>query len=367
MKRIAIVYGGDSVEHDISIVTAFLVMEECKKKHLPFLPIYISRKGELFTGKSLLKKENYENLKGFKNGYLIKKRKKNYFMQGFHHFEIQAAILCVHGFGAEDGTVGGFLDTLQIPVSYGGVENAAILQDKYLTKELLFKEGIPVVEGRKITKKEYFSDDFSLSSFLADFSFPLILKPVHLGSSIGVHKCENLEDVERFIIPLFHLEEEVMIEKVISHLKEFNIAILGDERKIWVSEIEEVNAQDEVLSFENKYEEFSGMTYRKIPANISSSLKEEIGKYAKKAFESLHCLGVVRFDFLYNAKSKKLYLNEINSIPGSLAYYLFESKGMSFYELITRLIDIAEYRKEKNKNRVHIYQGSHLTQIMHKK
>ena len=203
-------------------------------------------------------------------------------MQGFHHFEIQTAILCVHGFGAEDGTVGGFLDTLQIPVSYGGVENAAILQDKYLTKELLFKEGIPVVEGRKITKKEYFSDDFSLSSFLADFSFPLILKPVHLGSSIGVHKCENLEDVERFIIPLFHLEEEVMIEKVISHLKEFNIAILGDERKIWVSEIEEVNAQDEVLSFENKYEEFSGMTYRKIPANISSSLKEEIEKYAKK-------------------------------------------------------------------------------------
>ena len=86
MKRIAIVYGGDSVEHDISIVTAFLVMEECKKKHLPFLPIYISRKGELFTGKSLLKKENYENLKGFKNGYLIKKRKKNYFVQGFHHF-----------------------------------------------------------------------------------------------------------------------------------------------------------------------------------------------------------------------------------------------------------------------------------------
>ena len=100
---------------------------------------------------------------------------------------------------------------------------------------------------------------------------------------------------------------------------------------------------------------------------VKTTVKEEIEKYAKKAFESLHCLGVVRFDFLYNAKSKKLYLNEINSIPGSLAYYLFESKGMSFYELITQLIDIAEYRREKNKNRVHIYQGSHLTQIMHKK
>lgn len=367
MKKVAVVFGGDSVEHDISIVTAFLVMEEAKKNKLSILPVYVARNGTLYTGKALYKKENYEKCNGFKKGYFTKKGKKAFFVQGIIHYEIECAILCVHGYGSEDGTIGGYLDTLQIPVAYGGVENAAILQDKYVTKHLLSTFDIPIVEGKKLTKEEYFSDDFSLASFLTDFSFPLILKPVHLGSSIGVHKCENIEDIERNIVSLFHLEDEVIFEKVVPHLKEYNVAILGDERKIWVSEIEEVNAQDEVLSFQNKYEEFSGIARREIPAKISSELKAKIEEYAKKAFLQLHCLGVVRFDFLYNAKTKKLYLNEINSIPGSLAYYLFEIKGFSFFELITKLMDIAHYRKNKRKNQIHIYQESHLLSIMHKK
>lgn len=367
MKKIAIVYGGDSLEHDISIVTAFLVMKEWEKAKIPFVPIYLSRKGIFYTGKGLLHKENYESLKGFHPGTFIKKGKKNFFYTFYRKYEIDSVILSLHGEGAEDGTVGGFFDTLEIPSTFSGVENASIMQNKYLTKVLLKEIGVPVVKGKKLTKEEYLNKNIDLASFLEGLEAPFILKPLHLGSSIGVKKAKDIEEISAFLPTLFHMDEEVLIEEAIAPLVEYNIAILGDERDIFLSDIEKVNEGDRVLTFYEKYESWSGNTKKEIPAKISNALAERIQTYASKAFQALSCKGVVRFDFLYQPEKDALYLNEINTIPGSFAYYLFTSKGMSFLEMLEKLKEIAHHQKDKKKRKITRYKESRLTKIMHKK
>ncbi len=367
MKKIAIVYGGDSLEHDISIVTAFLVMENCKKTHRPFLMVYISRNGKFYAGKALHKKENYQKLNGFHQGYFYHSHKKHYFATKTRKYKIDAVILCVHGEGAEDGTVGALFDCLQIPSSFSGVENAAVMQNKYFTKLILKTLDIPYVNGILINKDHLSRNLFSLDNILSPFKPPYILKPVHLGSSIGVYKCLDKDEIKKHLPSLFRLDNAVMIEETIGSLHEYNIAILSDGRQIWVSDIEEVNKDDHVLSFKDKYEEFSGQNKRVIPASIDEELKTQIQDYAKRAYKGLSCNGVVRFDFFYDEHNHQLYLNEINTVPGSLAYYLFESSGMSFKELLDHLVDSAFYHIENRKNRITVYKDSDLMKIMHKK
>lgn len=367
MKTIAIVYGGDSLEHDISIVTAFFVHEACQKKQWPHRLIYLSRKGCFYQGKSLEKKENYASLRGFHPGTFVRKKNRSYFVSKGKKIEIGVVLLCGHGEGVEDGTLGGYFDTLKIPVCYSGVETSAILQNKDLTKRMLTREKIPVVKSRLITKKDLIEHQFSLATFLRGFHAPYILKPLHLGSSIGVKKGGTREELEKELPQLIHLEDAFLLEEAVEHLVEYNIAIVGDERKIFISDIEEVNHEDRILSFHDKYEEFQGETTRIIPAIIEDSLKEKMEQYASKAFLKLGCRGVVRFDFFYQKETGALYLNEINSIPGSLAYYLFESKGMPFGELLEKLIDCAQYRAHHHQHQIRIYEESHLMNIARKK
>ncbi len=367
MKRVAIVFGGDSLEHDISIVTAFLVMENCQKNHRPYLMVYLSRNGVFYCGKALHKKENYQTLNGFHQGHFSHQKRKNYFVTGLKKYDIDAVILCVHGEGAEDGTVGAMFDCLHIPSTFSGVENAAILQNKYLTKLSLKELNIPVVPGIIFGKDKLRKSHFSLDTILKELKAPFIIKPLHLGSSIGVYKCQSDVEIQSHLPSLFRLDNAVLIEETVQSLHEYNVAILGDDRQIWISEVEEVNNDDRVLSFKDKYEEFSGQNSRIIPASIDGELEKRIKDYARQAFYGLSCQGVVRFDFLYDDHNDQLYLNEINTIPGSLAYYLFEAGGMDFHELIDHLVDSAHYHIESRKNKITIYQDSDLMKIMHKK
>ena len=367
MKKTVIVFGGDTCEHDISIVTAFLVKENFVKNKTPHLFVYLGRDGVFYYGAALDKKENYSSLKGFKKGYFKRENKKTYFVKGIKKEEVKDVLLCVHGEGMEDGTLGAFFDILKVPVSYEGVESASIIQNKYLTKLVLSENEIPVTKSLKLDQKTYKNQHFNIEGLLKDFSFPLILKPLHLGSSIGVYKCENNDEINSHLVTLFNLDNEVLIEECITSLKEYNIAVVGDEREVFASLIEEVNREDRVLSFIDKYEEFSSSNEKQIPANIDSSLHQEIEALAIKSFNILKCSGVVRFDFLYDSNNKKLYLNEVNSIPGSLAYYLFEGKGMSFKELIERILDSAKYRMYLKNKKITTYEGSNLLKIGAKK
>lgn len=367
MEKLAIVYGGDSLEHDISIITAFLVMKNCQVNKRPYVMIYLSREGVFYCGKALEKKENYHSLQGFHQGHFIHRHKKNYFVSRWQRIAIDSCLLCVHGAHSEDGSVGAIFDTLKIPSTFSSVENAAILQNKNLTKMILKEINIPVVPSVLIKKQQLREHRFDINDLISSLQPPYIVKPVHLGSSIGVYKCQKVIDIQKEIPTLWHLDSEIIVEEVIPALHEYNIAIVGDERELFLSDIEEVNKENEVLSFHDKYEEFSGHNQKQIPAHIDEKVEKMIQEYAKKAFIHLDCVGVVRFDFLYNAQNKQLFLNEINTIPGSLAYYLFESKGMSFHELISLLIDISHYQYEKKKNYITTYHDSNLLTIMAKK
>ena len=366
MKKIAIVFGGDSLEHDISIVTALVVNKQISNKN-KYIFIYLSRNGEFYYGNALINKNNYSSLKGFKKGYFKRNNNKTYFIGFTKKVEISAVLLCVHGYGVEDGTLGAYFDILKIPVAYSGVLSSSLMQNKSETKHFLNRLGINVTHGVEITYHRYQECNFDISKLIKEFIYPLIIKPVHLGSSIGVYKVKNEDELNSKISEIFELDTELIIEECIENLIEYNVAIVGHLDEMFVSEIEEVNHENKILTFKDKYEEFSLTNQKVIGGEINNEVKEKIIANSLKAFKELSCFGVVRFDYLYDKENNKLYLNEINSIPGSLAYYLFESKGMSFDELLDKIVESAKYRSYLFDKKIRTYSNSNLMSITSKK
>ncbi len=347
MKKIAIVYGGNSLESDISVLTALKVAHEFQNNGWDYLLVYLDHDGNFYTGKALLNKLNYENFHGFKKGEFKRKHQSSFFKTKTSKLYFDYALIVGHGKGIEDGTLGAFFDTLKIPCIYSGIYNAAILQDKVACKRILNTFKIPQTKFKSLSASTYLNIQ-KLDSFIKPLHFPLIVKPCHLGSSIGVRKVMNIEELKEAIEAAFYYDDEVIVEEAINHLKEVNIAILGNEEKMIISSLETVNNHDMILSFYDKYESGEDKKFvRIIPSDVSEDIEETIRDIAIKSFRSLSCFGVVRFDFLYDQQSQKVYLNEINTIPGSLAYYLFEDKGIEFKELLTTLVDIGIKRIQK--------------------
>lgn len=356
MDKIAIVFGGDSLEHDVSIVTALAVMKACKEENIPYLPLYIGRNGDFFTGVALEKKENYLKKKKFIKCSFVFKNGYNQLKVNRKLISISCALLCVHGANTEDGTVGAFFDLLKIPCTNSSLFNASLLQDKHWCKILLKHNKIPVVPSITITKLE---DHLKYS-----YTFPQIVKPAHLGSSIGVKKVQNMLELKEAIEEAFSFDDKIIIENVVPNLQELNIAAIGDSDNVVLSAIEMVNYKDEVLSFSQKYEQFQGENKtRQLPALISEKLEGEIKKYTLRAFNSLECAGVMRFDFLYDTQSQKLYLNEINTIPGSLAFYLFNAIDISFASIIQTLLKLAQKKYHNSRRLIKEYSKSNINNI----
>ncbi|MCH5179957.1 MAG: ATP-grasp domain-containing protein [Erysipelotrichales bacterium] len=361
MKKIAVVFGGDSLEHDISIITGLFVLEEFEKNNVDFLPLYLSHENVFYTGKALLNKDNYEKKKGFIKGEFI--YNNGYYQFKFKHrkVDIECAVLCVHGKGMEDGKLKALFDFMHIPSTSSSVLSSALIQDKYFSKIIMKNAMLPVVDAFKLRKGEEVQ--------IPDgFAFPLIVKPTNLGSSIGVKKVNDIQEFKAHLQLAFNYDESVIVEKVIDNLKELNIAILGDSNNYQVSEIEMVNSRDNVLSFSDKYELFrSKYDGHVIPARIPKSVEKDISEIAQKAFKLFDAKGVVRFDFLLNSKTKEVYLNEINSIPGSLAFYLFKNMDMNFIDILNKMIDVAKLEYKENRKLISKYEYSSLKSLTRKK
>lgn len=361
MKKVAVVYGGNSLEHDISIITAMLVMEELKKNKIDYLPIYISHDDAFYTGKALLDKDNYEHKRKFIKGSFTYHRGYYQFKYRHHYVPIDVAVLCVHGAGVEDGTLKALFDFMKIPSTSSGILSSALMQDKYFLKKILKEYQIPVVDGYYLNK----DDDYNIPE---EFTFPLIIKPVHLGSSIGVKKVNTQDEYLEHLKVAFNYDNAVIVEKVVKNLKELNIAVMGSKKDYQVSEIEMVNTKDTVLSFKDKYELFKSKTDSHIiPANITNVLKKKIEQYAALAFQVLDCKGIVRFDFLFDSKSKEIYLNEINAIPGSLAYYLFKNKNLQMIDIVQKIIETAKNEYNMQRHLTKTYEYANLKSISQKK
>jgi len=356
MKKICLVYGGNSIENEISILTGLKIAKELEKYSYPYMLVYLDFDGNFYCGPALLKRENYKEKKKFIRGTFINNQGSYYFKYGIRKEQFDNVILLVHGKGAEDGTIGGYFETLRIPVIYPGLNESSLLQHKGFFKDVM--NSIEIPQTKYVRMNENQIEDGYIEK-IKDLTFPLIIKPSQLGSSIGITKVKNEKELDSAIREALKYDDEIIIEECLEKFKEINIAIVKNGEKLVISELERVNNQNKVLTFYDKYDNFRLTDSHIIPADIDTKIKKKIINIAKKVYYNLNLKFVIRFDFLYDIQNGAVYLNELNSIPGSLAYYLFEPIGINIIDLIQILED--NFRIEEENKRCKITKLNNLS------
>ncbi|MBN1684782.1 MAG: D-alanine--D-alanine ligase [Gammaproteobacteria bacterium] len=378
--NVAVLFGGRSTEHEISVISAAQVIQAIDPNKYHVIPIYITKQGAWFTGDKLLSIQNFsdtDKLLTTTTQVLLPQHAENQALlkdsRGLFGTKllgkIDVAFPVFHGTHGEDGAMQGFFELLNIPYVGCNVLASATTMDKVVTKMLLRELDIPVLDHVWFYSHEWMKEPQKLMTKIEKtFSYPLIVKPADLGSSVGVSSVKNKAALEEAIDLVISMSQRVIVEPKITNLKEVNCSVLGDHEHCEASICEEPIQIDEILSYKNKYmggskspgkipgtkgTKSAGMSglKRKIPADIPEKTAQKIQELAKQAFVGLNCSGVVRIDFLIdqNKKDNNIYLCEINSIPGSLSFYLWEHIGVPFDELTDRLIQLALKRhREKN-------------------
>lgn len=374
--NIAVAFGGKSVEHEISVLSAIQVMSAISDDYEIF-PLYIAKDGRMFCEEELKSLDTFSNIEQFtlqhQSVTLVRRDANVYLVPARKHFfekerRVDLVIPILHGTNGEDGSFQGYVQTLGIPYTGCSVLAGAIGQDKVIMKQILQDSGLRVVPWFYWSRKEKMEEDFFKKA--QRLGYPLVVKPANLGSSIGIKVVNNDSELHVAMMDAYEYDHKVLIEKKIEPLREINISLLGDEEHCICSMLEEVLKQDDILSFENKYigkHANKGMinTSRKLPADISEEQIEEIQRMAKEAFYALNASGVVRIDFLMQKDSEVVYINEINSIPGSLSYYLWQKDQMNFTMLIEELIQLAFKRKRSEDKKVYSFSSNILKEWKH--
>ncbi len=390
--KVGVFFGGKSVEHEVSVISGLQAVYAFDTEKYEPVPIYITKNGEMYTGGSIGEIDAYKDIKKLletgvrvnliKDGnsfslvrYPAKKFGNNIIDT------IEVAFPVVHGTNVEDGTLQGFLHAIGIPYAGCDVFASAVCMDKEASKLIMKAKGIPVLDCITVNSKQFSVDsDKVLDLIEGKTKYPVIVKPVNLGSSVGIKKAKHREDLERALDYAFGFANIVLIENAVENLKEINCAVLGDIYDAETSVCEEPVGSDEILSYSDKYlsggskdsklgakscgsKGSSGMAdlKRKLPAEISKELEEKVRYYAKAAFQGLGCSGVTRVDFLYNTVTEELYVNELNTIPGSLSFYLWEASGKSFAELLDELVKLA-FKREREQNELNFSFDTNILQ-----
>ncbi len=381
--KLAVLFGGKSVEHEISIISAIQAIHSLDKEKYDVLPIYITKNNEFYTGDAAFEIDEYKNidelLKKLQRIILISDGGKTFALSYPHKpfakdkvYEIDVAFPIVHGTNVEDGSLQGYLKTLNLPFVGCDVLSSAVGMDKYVMKTVLKDNGIPVLDCLCFNSNDFdYAKEDMLAKIEEKIGYPAIVKPINLGSSIGISKADNREKLIEALSDAFMYAEKILVEPAITNLKEINCAVLGDFKEAEASECEEPVTTSDILSFEEKYIPNSknsgskGMasTKRKIPAEISPEDRNEIRFLAVKAFKALGCSGVSRIDFMIDMDKGCVYLNEINTIPGSLSFYLWEPLGIKYSELLDKMIDITLKRKREQDSITYSFDNNVLSGI----
>ena len=344
---IGVIFGGRSLEHDLSVLTAIQAMDNIDKERYEVVPIYITKDLTFYSGGMLRYIDSYKDFRLIdryatkvnlinKNGKfvlqttgLIKRVYK----------EIHLAFPMVHGKYTEDGSIIGYLETLGIPVVGSDIYSSSLCQDKIFTKEILNGNDIPVVDYVYFSDIEYKLDKEEIFKKIDKLSYPLIIKPARLGSGIGIEIVNRKEELESSIEKAMKNDERVLVEEYIADRREFNMAVLLSKGKLIGSVIEEI-IKDDPCNYYDKYrKDNEDDTFKRIfPADISKALTEEIEKTSKNAYKVLALSGVARVDYVYDTKKKKLYVNEVNTIPNFFSHHLFDDKNIDYRELLGIMI-----------------------------
>ena len=351
--KVGVIFGGESAEHEVSIISAIQAINKMNEEKYDIIPIYITKDRQWYTGAMLKDIDSYQDLSLIKkyatnvvlvekNNRFILQKKKGLFKREVA--EIDIAFPIVHGTNVED---------------------------KVFMKDIFEKEDLPLSKYVWFYDSEYKTDKDEVLKKISKLKYPLIVKPATTGSSIGISYAEDEAKLCEAIDDAINYDTKILVEEVVENLKEVNISVLGNYEHQKLSVIEEVNGHNKFLTYEDKYigggktkakfgvksvpscKGSKGMlsASRKIPADLSDKLKEEVETVARKAFKALGSSGCCRIDFLIDSKKNKVYVNEINSIPGSLAFYLWEPLGKDYTELLDDMINIGikDYKKRSSK------------------
>jgi len=368
--RVAMMFGGKTVEHEVSVISgiqAYMAMDTDKYE---VIPVYMTKDNEMYIGQGVGDIKSYrsipELLKNSQRIIMVNDGGRLCMVPypqkrwgGAKPVEFDIAFPVVHGTNVEDGALQGYLKTIGIPFVGPDVTASAISMDKFITKAVLKESGVPVLDAKVYTLADYDQMDSMLDDIEERFGYPVIIKPVNLGSSVGISIAKTRVELINSVDDAFRYAVRVMAEHAISNLREINCSVLGDENDAVASECEEPVHTKDILSYEDKYvnsgggkkggskgsngSKGAGMANlaRKIPADISPEKREEIRDLAVRSFKALGCNGVSRIDFMIDEDTGKLYFNEINPIPGSLSFYLWEPVGVPYKDLLDRMIQVA--------------------------
>ena len=362
---IGVFFGGRSTEHEISVISASQAMHAINKDKYDVVPIYISKQGKWYTGNALLDIQNYRNttellaqveeiyMEPTFGDYNIYKKKRSLFGSSIlKHLDVVIPVL--HGSNGEDGIFEGVLETIGIPYAGCCTLSSANGMDKITMKMILKSCGIPVVDYVWFTDKEWFARrNEIIDQIEREIGYPVIVKPANLGSSVGIGRARNREELIEKVDGAEIYTTRIIVEDMVEELQEINCSVLGDCDECEASVLEEPIKSGEILSYEDKYvggtKGAKGMqaAQKRIPADLPKAETERIQFLARETFRVLSCHGVSRVDMIIDRKTRDIYVNEINTIPGSLSFYLWEATGISFEQLMDRLVELAIKRKRE--------------------
>lgn len=373
--KVGVIFGGESVEHEVSVISACQAMEYIDQEKYEIVPIYISKDRTWYTGKMLMDIDIYkdfDDLKKYaKEVTLVKKGDRFVLMATTGMFrkeitDVDVMFPIVHGNNVEDGSIQGYLESIGIPYVGSNVLGSAIGQDKVVMKQIFSSANLPIVDYTWFYENEYNENKENILKNIKKIGYPVVVKPATLGSSVGITFVKNEKEINKAIDEALKYDVKVIIEKAVEDLTEVNCSVLGDYKHQETSALEEVLSDNELLTYTDKYigsgkgklkgglkNGSKGMASasRIIPAKIDKKIQDEIVKVSKEVFKLLNLSGVCRIDFLIDKKNNKVYINEPNTIPGSLAFYLWTPVGKKYETLLTDMINIAikNYKEKKKK------------------
>ena len=385
--KVGVIFGGESVEHEVSIITAVKAMNKINQDKYQIVPIYITKDGEWYTGDMLFDVESYQDLgliKKYASNVVLYKKDNQFVLQSKGFFkkivtDIDIAFPITHGTNVEDGVLQGYLQTVGVPYVGPNVYAGVVGQDKVYMRDIFKANDIAIPNYTWFYDSDYKDDSDKIIKKIEKLNYPVIIKPATTGSSIGISTAKDKKELEKAIDEAINYDSKIIVEEMIPNLMEVNISVLGNHASQEVSVIEEVLSTHNFLTFEEKYVGSSkvkgklgaklaprkgskGMASasRKIPADLTDKMQKEVEDLAVRVFKALGSSGVARIDMLVDKKAKKVYVNEINSIPGSLAFYLWDKKGKDYTTLLDEMINIAVKDYKTRTSKVHTFDNNIL-------
>ncbi|RXE63046.1 D-alanine--D-alanine ligase family protein [Paramuribaculum intestinale] len=374
--NIGVFFGGRSTEHEISVISASQAMAAIDRDVYDVTPVYITKEGRWFTGEALTEVSNYRDPKkllqqcsevymrpayGDSNLYLA--RRKMFGTDTAAHIDV--AIPVLHGANGEDGTIQGLFDLIGLPFAGCDVLASANGMDKITMKMILQACEVPVVDYVWFTDKEWFDNRQEVVDRIeSKIGYPVIVKPSNLGSSVGIGRAADRERLVQCVTDATSYSSRIIVEHMVDNLKEINCSVLGDCDEYQTSVCEEPIKSGEILSYEDKYMGGSkgskGMqaSAKRIPADLPEATSDRIRFLAGETFRVLSCHGVSRVDVIMDEDNGQIYVNEINTIPGSLSFYLWEASGIPFAELMDRLVKLALKRDRQRQRKTTTYDAN---------